>query len=108
MDSIGGQEIKVIPCMGPSLHETVAQALETPEPDWEQPKLSSTTRSGDWGSQRTVLFSGMRSVLTHIHYSTTRDLWRLRLGQKQYSVLLMKYILTCIHYSTIRDLWRLG
>ena len=59
LDNLGAHAIKVIPCLGDVLHGSVAAALDLPEPAWEEPKPAEAARSGDWGSQRTVLFSGL-------------------------------------------------
>lgn len=63
LDMVNGHSIKVVPVVGPMLWGTVAEALAVAEPDWEQPKPEEVPRSGDWGSQRTILFSGLRQVL---------------------------------------------
>jgi hypothetical protein len=44
------------------LQGTVAGALATPEIDWTQPRPDGWLMGGGWGSQRTVLFSGLRWV----------------------------------------------
>jgi hypothetical protein len=43
------------------LYSTVEEAWSTPEPDWAAPKLGKAW-SGSWGSQRTVIFSGLECV----------------------------------------------
>ena len=52
----------MIPCNDDMLYEPMSRAISLPEPNWEQPRPEGWTRGGDWGSQRTILFSGMKSV----------------------------------------------
>ena len=60
LDAAGGREVKVIPCDDAMLYEPMSRAVSLPEPDWEQPRPEGWTRGGAWGSQRTILFSGMK------------------------------------------------
>ncbi|CAL5227845.1 g10877 [Coccomyxa viridis] len=60
LDAAGGREVKVIPCDDAMLYEPLSRAVSLPEPNWEQPRPEGWTRGGAWGSQRTVLFSGMK------------------------------------------------
>ncbi|KAK9818233.1 hypothetical protein WJX72_009160 [[Myrmecia] bisecta] len=60
LDSAGGEAVKVVPCMGPMLYETVEVALQSPEPEWNEPRPEQWTRGGAWGAQRVILFSGMK------------------------------------------------
>ena len=60
LDAAGGREVKVIPCDDGMLYEPMSRAVSLAEPDWEQPRAEGWTRGGAWGSQRTILFSGMK------------------------------------------------
>ena len=60
LDAAGGREVKVIPCDDAMLYEPLSRAVSLPEPNWEQPRPEGWTRGGAWGSQRTILFSGMK------------------------------------------------
>ena len=60
MDEAGAYELKVIPCTPAALHGTVENAIHLPEPEWEKPKPSREHMgSANWGSVRTILFSGL-------------------------------------------------
>ncbi|BDA46139.1 hypothetical protein COCOBI_08-2310 [Coccomyxa sp. Obi] len=60
LDSAGGQAVKVIPVKEELLYEKMSTAIHLPEPDWEKARPVDWTRGGAWGSQRTILFSGMK------------------------------------------------
>ena len=62
LDAAKAPEVKVIPCNEAMLYEAMSMAISLPEPDWEQPRPEDWTRGGAWGSQRTILFSGMKSA----------------------------------------------
>jgi len=62
LDAAGGKAVKVIPCNDAMLYEPMSTVVGLPEPDWEQPRPEGWTRGGAWGSQRTILFSGMKYV----------------------------------------------
>jgi hypothetical protein len=62
LDSAGGHEIKVIPCTEELLHQSVESVLRLPEPQWELPRPDNWTRGGAWGSNRAILFAGMKYV----------------------------------------------
>lgn len=66
LDAAGGREVKVIPCDDAMLYEPMSRAVSLPEPDWEQPRPEGWTRGGAWGSQRTILFSGMKCAPSSI------------------------------------------
>lgn len=60
LDEAGAYELKVLPCTSEMLHSTVSQALNTKEQDWDKPKPSRADMgNANWGSLRTVLFSGL-------------------------------------------------
>jgi hypothetical protein len=52
--------VKVIPVKDELLYEKMSTAIRLPEPDWEAARPEGWTRGGAWGSQRTILFSGMK------------------------------------------------
>lgn len=58
LDSLGAQQVKVLPASDDMLTDSVELALLTPEVDWSAPRPQEWIRGGTWGSQRTVLFSG--------------------------------------------------
>eukprot|EP00884_Botryococcus_braunii_P004215 jgi/Botrbrau1/13795/Bobra.0056s0045.2 len=60
LDTAGGYDIKVIPCTEELLHTSVEKVLRLPEPQWELPRPESWTRGGAWGSNRAILFAGMK------------------------------------------------
>lgn len=61
LDAVRAQDVKVVPCTESMLFSPLAQALAHPEPDWEAPRPSGWEyRGGSWGSQRTILFSGLK------------------------------------------------
>jgi hypothetical protein len=55
--------VKVVPTTTVMLHMPLRVALETPEPNWEEPRAPDAAHGGGWGSQRVALFSGLRSAL---------------------------------------------
>ncbi|KAK9841906.1 hypothetical protein WJX84_002200 [Apatococcus fuscideae] len=59
LDSYGGQAVKVVPCTPALLHAPVSKALVAPEPNWNQPAPQAWLSGSTWGSQRTILFSGL-------------------------------------------------
>ncbi|EIE24175.1 hypothetical protein COCSUDRAFT_41460 [Coccomyxa subellipsoidea C-169] len=60
LDSAGGHAVKVIPVKDELLYEKMSTAIHLPEPDWGAARPQGWTRGGAWGSQRTILFSGMK------------------------------------------------
>ncbi|CAL8462278.1 g1809 [Coccomyxa elongata] len=60
LDSAGGHAVKVIPVKEELLYERMSTAIHLPEPDWGKARPVDWTRGGAWGSQRTILFSGMK------------------------------------------------
>lgn len=62
LDSVGGHDIRVLPCTQDMLYGTVDAAVWTPEIDWSQPRPGDWIMGGGWGSQRAVLFAGLRCV----------------------------------------------
>jgi hypothetical protein len=60
LDSAGGHDVKVIPANEEMLFQKMSTAIHLPEPAWDKPRPEDWTRGGDWGSQRTILFSGMK------------------------------------------------
>ncbi len=60
LDTYGGQAVKVIPCAPAMLHARVSDALTAPEPDWDKPAPQAWLTGSSWGSQRTILFSGLK------------------------------------------------
>ncbi len=60
LDMAGGQDVKVIPCKDDMLYERISLVLGLPEPDWDAARPADGPRGGAWGSQRTILFSGMK------------------------------------------------
>jgi hypothetical protein len=60
LDQAGGHDIKVIPCVEAMLHKPVEEILQTPEINWEDPRPADFTRGGAWGSNRVILFAGMK------------------------------------------------
>ena len=63
LDGAGAQHVKVIPCKDDMLYERMGLIIGLPEPDWAAPRPPSHSRGGDWGAQRTILFSGMKCAL---------------------------------------------
>lgn len=59
LDSLGAQQVKVLPASNDMLNNSVEMALQEPEIDWAAPRPPEWILGGTWGSQRTVLFSGM-------------------------------------------------
>ncbi len=63
LDSAGADAVKLVVAGNDTLYMPAEAALHLPEPDWEQPRqLSDIGYGGGWGSQRTILFSGLRCV----------------------------------------------
>jgi hypothetical protein len=62
LDAAGGEAVKVVPVTGDMLHMELREALQAPEPDWEQPRPPDAPRGGGWGSQRALLISGLGCV----------------------------------------------
>lgn len=60
LDSAGGHAVKVIPVKEELLYEKMSMAIHLSEPDWEKARPADWPRGGAWGSQRTILFSGMK------------------------------------------------
>ena len=60
LDYAGGHDVKVIPCKEDMLFERMDVIIRLPEPDWASARPEGWTRGGAWGSQRTILFSGMK------------------------------------------------
>ena len=42
------------------LHGPLAEALQVVEPDWNQPAPEGWLSGSSWGTQRTILFSGLK------------------------------------------------
>jgi hypothetical protein len=59
LDSLGAHQVKVLPASDDMLNNSLEAALTAPEVDWSAPRPPEWIRGGTWGSQRTVLFSGM-------------------------------------------------
>ncbi|GIL58408.1 hypothetical protein Vafri_13539, partial [Volvox africanus] len=59
LDSAGGHVVKVLPVTESMLYGTVDEAVHLAEQDWAAPRVPDGPRGGGWGSQRTVLFSGL-------------------------------------------------
>ncbi|KAK9842709.1 hypothetical protein WJX74_001032 [Apatococcus lobatus] len=59
LDTYGGEAVKVAPCSPAMLHGPVSAALEVIEPDWTQPAPEGWLSGSSWGTQRTILFSGL-------------------------------------------------
>ncbi|GAB4822546.1 hypothetical protein N2152v2_009592 [Parachlorella kessleri] len=59
LDKAGGQGITVIPCTPQLLGMPLGQALQQPEPRWEDAMPPNWVHGGGWGMQRMVLFSGL-------------------------------------------------
>ena len=62
LDAAGAADVKVLPAKDDMLYERVGLIIGLPEPDWAAPRPPESSRGGDWGAQRTILFSGMRSA----------------------------------------------
>ena len=62
LDTAGSAAVKVIPCTSDMLYLSVQHGLNEPEVDWSQPRPDSWGRGREWGSQRVILFSGLRSA----------------------------------------------
>lgn len=60
LDAMGAHTVKVLPCTEAMLHGSLGEALAVPEVDWEQPRPPDWLLGGGWGSQRSMLFSGLR------------------------------------------------
>lgn len=60
LDTYGGQAVKVLPCPPAMLHTRVSDGLKAPEPDWDKPAPQAWLSGSSWGSQRTILFSGLK------------------------------------------------
>ena len=60
LDYAGGHDVKVVPCKEDMLFERMGVVIRLPEPDWASARPEGWTRGGSWGSQRTILFSGMK------------------------------------------------
>jgi hypothetical protein len=58
LDSLGAQQVKVLPASDDMLNNSLEAALEAQEVDWSAPRPPEWIMGGTWGSQRTVLFSG--------------------------------------------------
>ena len=71
LDSYGGQAVKVVPCTPALLHAPVSKALVAPEPNWNQPAPQAWLSGSTWGSQRTILFSGLKYGPPQQHLSWT-------------------------------------
>lgn len=60
LDSAGSALVKVIPCTSDMLYLSVKTGMNEPEVDWSQPRPENWGRGREWGSQRVILFSGVR------------------------------------------------
>lgn len=60
LDQVGGHGVKVLPSTQEMLHEPIDVVIHMPEVDWTQPRPEDWVQGGAWGSQRAVLFSGLR------------------------------------------------
>ncbi|GAX77278.1 hypothetical protein CEUSTIGMA_g4724.t1 [Chlamydomonas eustigma] len=59
LDSAGGNEIKVLMCTDEMLVGSVEAALWEEEVDWSQPRPQMWNQGRAWGSQKTLMFSGL-------------------------------------------------
>jgi len=62
LDSLGAHHVKVLPASNDMLNNSVDLALQEPEVDWSAPRPPEWILGGNWGSQRTILFSGEERV----------------------------------------------
>lgn len=63
LDQAGGQAVKVLPATRQMLYESVDEAIWADEQDWSVARTDLSVAMealGAWGTQRTVLFSGLR------------------------------------------------
>ncbi len=63
LDAAGGHSVKLLPATQALLYASVDEALAADEPDWQTPREHLSVANdavGAWGTQRAVLFSGMR------------------------------------------------
>eukprot|EP00803_Ostreobium_quekettii_P004033 evm.model.scf_665.5 EVM.evm.TU.scf_665.5 scf_665:38896-43254(-) len=60
LDSAGGHAVKVVPVKADMMAMHVRDAVHLPEPDWEKPRPENFTLGGGWGSQRVIVFGGVR------------------------------------------------
>lgn len=58
MDQLGWEAARAIPVTTPMLYRPVSEALQQPEPAWDEPRTENW-QGGGWGSERILLFSGM-------------------------------------------------
>ena len=72
LDYAGGHDVRVIPCKEDMLYERMGVIIGLPEPDWASARPEGWTRGGSWGSQRTILFSGMKCALPSATTLTTQ------------------------------------
>ena len=59
LDELGGYDVPVIPARSEHAWMTLEEVAHSPEPDWESPRVVSTARGGEYGSQRALAFSGL-------------------------------------------------
>lgn len=59
VDELGGYDVPVIPAISEHTWMTLEEVARSPEPDWESPRVVSTARGGEYGSQRALAFSGL-------------------------------------------------
>ena len=60
LDAAGFDAVKVLPCTPDMLYMTLEHGVNEPEADWSQPRPDNWGRGREWGSQRVILFSGLR------------------------------------------------
>jgi hypothetical protein len=59
LDTLGAHRVKVLPATQPMLEGSVEAAVHADEVDWGAPRPEGWIMGGAWGSQRTILFSGL-------------------------------------------------